>query len=49
MAKHSIVLIPGDGIGPEVMVAARHVLESAGLEVEWDRNAGRGVGGGKGR
>ncbi len=23
MAKHTIVLIPGDGIGPEVMRAAR--------------------------
>ncbi len=35
MAKHSIVLIPGDGIGPEVTGAARKVLESAGLDVEW--------------
>jgi isocitrate dehydrogenase (NAD+) len=35
MAKHSIVLIPGDGIGPEVTRATRRVLESAGLSVEW--------------
>lgn len=35
MAKHSIVLIPGDGIGPEVTRAARRVLEAAGLSVEW--------------
>src|SRR5690349_15049788 len=35
MAKHTIVLIPGDGIGPEVMGAARRVLEAAGLSVEW--------------
>ncbi|HEX4125789.1 MAG TPA: isocitrate/isopropylmalate dehydrogenase family protein [Tepidisphaeraceae bacterium] len=35
MAKHSIVLIPGDGIGPEVTAAGRRVLEAAGLEVEW--------------
>src|SRR5882724_6165447 len=35
MAKHTIVLIPGDGIGPEVTVAARRVLEAAGLSVEW--------------
>ncbi len=35
MAKHSIVLIPGDGIGPEVTRAARRVLEAAGLSVQW--------------
>src|SRR5438445_12174383 len=35
MAKHTIVLIPGDGIGPEVTVAARRVLEASGLSVEW--------------
>jgi len=35
MAKHTIVLIPGDGIGPEVMGATRRVLQEAGLSVEW--------------
>ena len=35
MAKHTIVLIPGDGIGPEVTAAARRVLEASGLSVEW--------------
>ena len=35
MAKHTIVLIPGDGIGPEVTGAARRVLEASGLNVEW--------------
>jgi isocitrate dehydrogenase (NAD+) len=35
MAKHTIVLIPGDGIGPEVSSATRRVLEAAGLSVEW--------------
>jgi isocitrate dehydrogenase (NAD+) len=35
MAKHTIVCIPGDGIGPEVMGATRRVLEAAGLSVEW--------------
>jgi isocitrate dehydrogenase (NAD+) len=35
MAKHTIVLIPGDGIGPEVSSAAKRVLEAAGLSVEW--------------
>src|SRR5215212_2611703 len=33
--KHTIVLIPGDGIGPEVTNATKRVLESAGLSVEW--------------
>jgi len=35
MAKHTIVMIPGDGIGPEVTSSARKVLEAAGLSVEW--------------
>ena len=35
MAKHTIVLIPGDGIGPEVTSAAQRVLAAAGLSVEW--------------
>src|SRR5437016_5085601 len=35
MPKHTIVLIPGDGIGPEVTGAARRVIEAAGLSVEW--------------
>src|SRR5918993_839329 len=33
--KHTIVLIPGDGIGPEVMGATKRILEAAGLGVEW--------------
>ncbi len=35
MAKHTIVMIPGDGIGPEVTSSARKVLEAAGLSVQW--------------
>jgi isocitrate dehydrogenase (NAD+) len=35
MAKHTIVLIPGDGIGPEVTAAAKRVLDAAGFSVEW--------------
>jgi isocitrate dehydrogenase (NAD+) len=34
-AKHTIVLIPGDGIGPEVTAATKRVLDAAGLSVEW--------------
>jgi isocitrate dehydrogenase (NAD+) len=33
--KHTIVLIPGDGIGPEVTAATKRVLEAAGLSIEW--------------
>jgi isocitrate dehydrogenase (NAD+) len=41
---HLITLIPGDGIGPEVTAAARHVVESLGVDVEWDvQEAGAGV------
>ena len=35
MAKHTIVLIPGDGIGPEVTDAARRVMEAAGFSCNW--------------
>ncbi len=34
--KHSITLIPGDGVGPEVMEAARQVLEATGVQFQWD-------------
>jgi isocitrate dehydrogenase (NAD+) len=34
--KHRITLIAGDGIGPEVTGAVVKVLDSAGLEVDWD-------------
>ena len=34
--KHTITLIAGDGIGPEVTGAVVAILERAGLEVEWE-------------
>ncbi len=34
---YPITLIPGDGIGPEVVEAARRVVEATGTDVEWDR------------
>jgi len=34
--KHTITLIPGDGVGPEVIEAAKRVLEATGVEFEWD-------------
>ena len=33
--KHSVVLIPGDGIGPEVTKAAARVIEASGAPIEW--------------
>jgi isocitrate dehydrogenase (NAD+) len=35
MARHTVVLIPGDGIGPEVSAAARRVIDAAGVDFEW--------------
>jgi isocitrate dehydrogenase (NAD+) len=35
--KRRITLIPGDGVGPEVISAAVTVLEAAGVSIEWDR------------
>ncbi len=34
--KHTITLIPGDGIGPEVTAAVVTIVERAGLQVEWE-------------
>ncbi len=34
--KHTITLIPGDGIGPEVSRAVKQILEAAGVEIEWE-------------
>jgi isocitrate dehydrogenase (NAD+) len=36
MAKHTITLIPGDGIGPEVVAATVQIVEASGIEVEWE-------------
>ncbi|MCI0452600.1 MAG: isocitrate/isopropylmalate dehydrogenase family protein [Candidatus Latescibacteria bacterium] len=35
MSKRRVVLLPGDGIGPEVVEAARRVVEASGPEIEW--------------
>ncbi len=34
--KHTITLIPGDGIGPEVASAVVRIIEAAGVEVQWE-------------
>src|SRR4051794_25375837 len=40
MAKHTIVLIPGDGIGPEVVDAARRVIDAAGAAAKGGGSTG---------
>lgn len=35
MARHTIVLIPGDGIGPEVTASTRRIISAAGLDADW--------------
>ena len=35
---HTITLIPGDGIGPEVTDAVLRILTAAGVSIEWDRH-----------
>jgi len=35
MTRHSVVLIPGDGIGPEVVEMAQEVIEATGVVIEW--------------
>jgi isocitrate dehydrogenase (NAD+) len=35
---HTITLIPGDGIGPEVTQAVVRLLKAAGVEIEWERH-----------
>ena len=36
--SHSVALIPGDGIGPEVMDAVLRVVEATGVEITWERH-----------
>ena len=35
MKKPQITLIPGDGIGPEVIAATRQLIDATGLGIEW--------------
>jgi isocitrate dehydrogenase (NAD+) len=38
MASHTITLIQGDGIGPEVTDAVLRIISAAGVSIEWDRH-----------
>jgi isocitrate dehydrogenase (NAD+) len=35
MSSHEIVLLPGDGIGPEVAFAACRVIEATNINIDW--------------
>jgi isocitrate dehydrogenase (NAD+) len=39
--KHTITLIPGDGIGPEVSQAVKEILAAAGVDIVWEQTAAR--------
>jgi isocitrate dehydrogenase (NAD+) len=44
MAQHTVTLIPGDGIGPELTGAMQRVVEATGVDIEWEIvEAGAGV------
>lgn len=36
MSKVKVTLIPGDGIGPEVSLAAQKVIDATGAPIEWE-------------
>ena len=42
--KRVVTVIPGDGIGPECVNAARQIIDAAGVNIEWEeRHAGARV------
>jgi isocitrate dehydrogenase (NAD+) len=44
VTTHTITLIPGDGIGPEVAAATQRVLDAAGVRIDWEvHDAGAAV------
>ena len=34
--RHRVTLISGEGIGPEVATAVRHILEATGVQIDWE-------------
>ena len=38
-----VTLIPGDGVGPEVIGAAVKVIEAVGVKIDWDRQLGGAI------
>src|SRR5271154_5195981 len=40
--RHTVTLIPGDGIGPEVSEAVQRIIEAAGVSIQWEATAAHG-------
>jgi isocitrate dehydrogenase (NAD+) len=38
---HTVTLIPGDGIGPEVSAAVQQIIHAAGVSIQWEELATR--------
>ena len=36
MPKHTVTLIPGDGIGVETSAAMQRVVAASGADIEWE-------------
>jgi isocitrate dehydrogenase (NAD+) len=49
--RHKVTLLPGEGIGPEVSRATQHILDAAGVEIDWEeidaRTSGASADGGR--
>ena len=44
MSRHTVTLIPGDGIGPEITTAMRRIVDATGVDIDWEVvNAGEAV------
>jgi len=44
LKRHTVTLIPGDGVGPEITDATVRVLEATGVQFDWDvQQAGQNV------
>ncbi|NDQ58636.1 MAG: isocitrate dehydrogenase (NAD(+)) [Acidipila sp.] len=39
--KHTVTLIAGEGIGPEIAAAARRVIDASGVEITWEEVSAR--------
>ena len=40
--SHRVTLIPGDGIGPEVVAAARRTVDASGVAIQWEEHEAGG-------
>ena len=37
--SHRVTLIPGDGVGPEIALATRRVVDAVGVAIDWEEAA----------